>query len=395
MTQDQKYRLRTIDRISENGLNGLKSICEISDSHPDPHAIIARSTKVDTDHYPNLLAIARAGSGVNNISVDKATTKGICVFSAPGTNANAVAELIFTMLGYYARKLENALAFTRSLIGEDDETIAKLMEREKARFTGFELEGKTLGVIGLGNIGYRTANRGLRDGMNVVGYDAYPTYDNMHQLDQRVEVVRRMDDVLRRADILTVHVPLNSETKGMIGSGELATLKTGCILVNYARGGIYDDAAVIAGLNAGNIAVYITDFPTRALLQHSGVICTPHLGASTAESEEKCAETSARQILHYLQFGVVERSVNFPVVDSFPRSGIRSRLIVVNRDIPGMIAGITETLKRMGVNISHHTNESNGKIGYDITDSASLISSEAVECIEAIEGVIRVRLLRF
>lgn len=395
MTEDQKYRIKTIDNISDAGINGLKIECEVGETVQDPHAIIVRSTKVDTDQYPTILAIARAGSGYNNITVEKATARGVCVFNAPGTNANAVAELVFTMLGYYARNLEKALYFTRSLIDEDDTTIQKITEREKSRFTGFELEGKVLGVIGLGNIGYRTANRGIRDGMHVVGYDAYPTNDNMHQLDPRVKVVRRMEDVLLKADILTVHVPFSEATRGMIGPKELALLKPGCILVNYARGGIYDDIAVVAALNAGNIAVYITDFPTTELLRHRNVICTPHLGASTAESEEKCADTSTRQIINYLKYGIVERSVNFPTVDNFPRSGVRSRLIVVNRDIPGMIAGITDILTREGVNIMHHENESNGKIGYDITDVASPVSNEVVEKIKAIEGVLRVRLLQF
>jgi D-3-phosphoglycerate dehydrogenase len=384
-----------LNNISEAGLNQFGEGYEFGSDIPDPEAILLRSAKLDTDHYPSLLAVARAGAGVNNVSVAKATERGVCVFNTPGANANAVAELVFIMLGIYARRINKALQFMHLLEGDDDDLITAQVEETKAKFSGFELVGKTLGVIGLGKIGVLVANAGIRHGMRVIGYDTFPTLTNMHTLNAHVEIVRRMEDVLREADVLTVHVPFSEKTKHLIGAKQIDLLKEDCILMNYARGGVYDDNAVIAALDAGKAGVFITDFPTSSLTTTENVICTPHLGASTAESEENCATMAVRQLKNYLEYGVVSNSVNFPVVETFPSQSVRSRLAIVNRDVPGMIAVITEVLGGAHINIQALTNEGNGKIGYSLIDLEVEVGGEIIEAIRRIPDVLRVRVMRF
>jgi D-3-phosphoglycerate dehydrogenase len=388
-------RVLVLNNISEAGLKQLGSEYQVGDNLSDPEAILLRSAKIDTDQYPNLLAVARAGAGVNNVSVAKATEKGVCIFNTPGANANAVAELVFIMLGIYARRIDKALQFIHLLEGDDDDLIAAQVETTKSKFSGFELVGKTLGVIGLGKIGVLVANAGIRHGMRVVGYDAFPTLTNMHSLNAQVEIVRRLEDVFREADIITVHVPFSEKTKHLIGAKQIVFLKDGCVLMNYARGGIYDDNAVIEALNARKIAAFITDFPTGALTTTENVICTPHLGASTAESEENCATMAVRQLKNYLEYGVVNNSVNFPVVETFPSQSVRSRLAIVNRDVPGMIAVIADVLGGAHMNIQALTNEGNGKIGYTLVDLEVDVDDEIAEAIRRIPDVLRVRVIKF
>ena len=390
-----EYRIRTLNKISEHGLRLFDDGYKVGSQIADPHALVVRSAEVDTDVYQNLIAVARAGAGVNNISIERATEKGICVFNTPGANANAVAELVFIVLGMYARRVDKAIAFTQRLKGQDAETIVSAVESSKSQFTGFELAGKTLGVIGLGKIGVLVANAGGERGMRVVGYDAFPTLTNMHQLSSKVALVRRMEDVLTQADVLSVHVPLNDKTRNLIDAAAITLLKTDCVLMNYAREGICNDEAVLMALDEGRLEAYITDFPAASLLDRNGVLCTPHLGASTNESEEKCAEMAVNQIKDYLQYGVVRNSVNFPVVEDFPRPTARARLAVVNQDIPGMIEGVTRIIREAGINIQHFKNESNGRIGYSLVDVEADISQEVVQRIQALEGILRVRVLRF
>ncbi|MGD1002951.1 MAG: 3-phosphoglycerate dehydrogenase family protein [Minisyncoccia bacterium] len=387
-------RVLVLNNISEAGLKQLGGEYEVGSDVSDPQAILLRSAKIDTDQYPNLLAVARAGAGVNNVSVTKATEKGVCVFNTPGANANAVAELVFIMLGIYARRIDKALQFIHLLDGDDD-LIAAQVEATKSKFSGFELVGKTLSVIGLGKIGVLVANAGIRHGMRVIGYDAFPTLTNMHSLNAQVEIVRRIEDALHEADVLTVHVPFSEKTKHLIGARQIGLFKEGCVLMNYARGGIYDDDAVIDALNAQKVAAFITDFPTAALTTTENVICTPHLGASTAESEENCATMAVRQLKNYLEYGVVSNSVNFPVVETFPSQSVRSRLAIVNRDVPGMIAVIAEVLGEARVNIQALTNEGNGKIGYNLVDLEVEVGDEIAETIRRIPDVLRVRVMRF
>lgn len=390
-----EYRIRTLNKISDQGLRLFDQGYKVGSNIVDPHAIVVRSAGVDTDQYSNLIAVARAGAGVNNITVEQATERGICIFNTPGANANAVAELVFIVLGMYARRVDKAIEFTKSLIRQDEATIASEVESRKSQFTGFELAGKTLGIIGLGKIGVLVANAGIERGMRVTGYDAFPTLTNMHQLSSKVALVRRMEDVLSQADVLSVHVPLNEKTRNLIDEKALSFLKTECILMNYARDGICNDVAVLTALSEGRLEAYITDFPSRSLLEKRGVLCTPHLGASTNESEDKCAEMAVHQLKDYLQYGVVRNSVNFPVVEDFPRPTASGRLTVVNQDIPGMIEGVTRIIREAGINIQHFKNESNGSIGYSLVDVEADISEDIVERIRQLEGILRVRVLRF
>ncbi len=386
-------RILVLNNVSKTGLKLLHDH-EVGRDVTNPEAIIVRSTEVDTDWYPNLVTVARAGAGVNNVTVTKATEKGICVFNTPGANANAVAELVFIILGLYARHVDKALRFVQTLSG-DDVDITTQVEAEKSKFTGFELTGKTLAVIGLGKIGVLVANAGIKWGMKVIGYDAFPTNANMHKLDARVEIARRMEEVLAVADVLSVHVPFSVKTKHLIGAAQIALMKDDCILMNYAREGIYDDAAVLEALTIGKVKAFITDFPTRALCENDRVICTPHLGASTVESEENCAVMAAQQLLNYLEYGVVTNSVNFPVVEVFPTQTIKTRLAIVNKDVPNMIAVIAGVLGEAQINIHALTNESNGKIGYNLIDVDVDVSEVLAERIRQLPNILRVRILRF
>lgn len=390
------FNIKTLNNISPLGLKLFGDSYSISGSEGSPDAVLVRSAIVDTDEIPSMLAIARAGAGVNNISIDKATEKGVCVFNTPGANANAVAELVFIMLGMAARKIHKSLEFTQALAAEsDDKVIGEKVEKGKAQFSGFELQGKTLGIIGLGKIGVLAANAGLQHGMSVIGYDPFPTIANVHFLNPKVEIAHKLDDILARADVISVHVPLSDKTRHLIGEAQLKKAKNGVILMNYARKGIYDDAAVVAALESGKVGTYLTDFPYKALLGRPNVICTPHLGASTAESEENCAVMAVNQLRNYLEYGVVANSVNFPITEVYPESSTRTRLVVINKDVPNMIAQITQVVGNAGINIGSFTNASNGKIGYNIIDLEVDVPESVVASIKSIGNVVRVRVLKF
>ncbi len=390
------FKIKTLNNISQQGLKLFGDHYAVAGDTSSPDAVLVRSAIVDTDEIPSMLAIARAGAGVNNISIEKATDKGVCVFNTPGANANAVAELVFIMLGIAARKIHKSLEFTQGLSAEaDDKAISEKVEKGKANFSGFELQGKTLAVIGLGKIGVLVSNAGLQHGMNVIGYDPYPSIANVHLLNPRVEIAYKLDDVIAQADVISVHVPLSDKTRNLIGEAQLKKAKQGVILMNYARKGIYEDAAVIAALESGKVSHYINDFPSKALLGRPNVICTPHLGASTAESEENCAVMAVKQLRNYLEYGVVTNSVNFPVSEVYPDEATRTRVVVINKDVPNMIAQITQVIGKAGLNIVSFTNASNGKVGYNIIDLDKDLPEPLVETIKGIGNVVRVRVLRF
>jgi D-3-phosphoglycerate dehydrogenase / 2-oxoglutarate reductase len=390
------FKIKTLNNISQQGLKLFGDNYQVSGDVSAPDAVLVRSAIVDTDEIPSMQAIARAGAGVNNISIDKATEKGVCVFNTPGANANAVAELVFIMLGIAARKIDKSLEFSQSMAKEaDDKVINEKVEKGKSQFSGFELQGKTLGVIGLGKIGVLAANAGLQHGMTVIGYDPFPTVANVHLLNPRVEITPKLDEIIAKADVITVHVPLSDKTRNLIGEAQLKKAKQGVILMNYARKGIYDDAAVIAAMDAGKVSFYINDFPSKALLGRPNVICTPHLGASTAESEENCAVMAVNQLKNYMEYGIIANSVNFPIIESYPEEHTRTRVVVINKDVPNMIAQITQVIGKAGLNIVSFTNASNGKIGYNIIDLDKDVPDALVESIQGVDKVIRVRVLRF
>jgi D-3-phosphoglycerate dehydrogenase len=382
-----------LNTIDEAGLRLLDRY-HVGPALTDPEAILVRSAPVKTEDFSNLLAVARAGAGYNNITVPDATRRGICVFNTPGANANAVAELVFAMMGVHARTIIPALQFVQT-VDSDDEHINEVVEAHKSTFRGFELRNKTLGIIGLGKIGTLVANTGISLGMRVVGYDPSPAPSNMHRLDPRVELCGSITEVLTNADILTVHVPAGDSTTHLIGTSEIQRMKPGCILMNFAREHIYDTKAVLTAIESKHVQAYITDFPSAAVLQHDKVIVTPHLGASTAESETNCAVMAASQLRDYLTYGTVTNSVNFPTVTKLPAPSVKTRLAVVNSDVPNMIATITGVLGSCGINIHAFTNESNHEIGYNLIDLEDTLSASVITQIEQLPGVLRVRVLTF
>lgn len=387
-------KIKTLNKISPKGLSLFGKNYEIGDAVESPEAILVRSTKVDTDVFEGLLAVARAGAGVNNISIDKASAKGVCVFNTPGANANAVAELVFTALGMAARNVHKGFAWVESLKGKEDKEIEELVEKNKSMFAGFELAGKTMGVIGLGKIGVLAANGAIGRGMKVLAYEPYPSIWNMLKLHNTVTVTSNLDEVIAASDFLTVHVPFMPATKDLLNATNLANFK-GSYILNFARNGIVNTEAVCKLLDENKLAGYITDFPNGLKLDNSKVICLPHLGASTEEAEENCATMAVDQLKDYLEYGIVRNSVNFPAVDGRPASPIKTRVVVINQDVPNMIAEISKVFGSHSLNISSFKNESNGKIGYNLIDLEVVVEPSVVETLSKLDKVIKVRVLSF
>ena len=282
----EPYRIKTINSIAPEGLELFGPNYQVSPDETNPQGIVVRSSQVDTDDYPELLAVARAGAGVNNITVDKATENGICVFNTPGANANAVAELLFTMLGIQMRHIHEGVEFCKELAGLEDTAISAAVESRKAAFRGVELAGKTLGVIGVGKIGVMVANGGVQRQMKVVAFDPFPALENIHALSYDVKLTRNLGAVLNQSDIVALHVPLNKKTHGLVNREFIEQMKQGASLINFSRGEIVDDSQVLKALDEGKLEGYITDFPNNKNLNHPRVLTSPHLGASTEESEE-------------------------------------------------------------------------------------------------------------
>jgi len=391
----EKFRIRTFNRIAAEGLSLFDDRYDVGPGVEDPHGIIVRSAKINTEDFPSLWAVARAGAGVDNITIDKATGQGVCVFNAPGANANAVAELVFVMAGIGARNIHLAVDFCNRLSDLPDKEITKQVEANKSAFRGFELAGKTLGVIGLGQVGVRVANGGAKRQMKAIGFDPFPALEHIHLLSSDVILARTPGDVLRHADILTLHVPLNDKTRGYVNRELLGHLPKGAMLINFCRKEIVDEQAVIEALNTGQLNSYVTDFPTRETLKNPKVIPSPHLGASTEESEELSTAMAVTEVKAYLEHGNISHSVNFPTAESIPADNVHTRLIMINRDTPGMIGFASQAIGSGDINISSYLNESNGDIGYNIIDLENAISDEIINQIEAHPGVIRTRVIRY
>jgi D-3-phosphoglycerate dehydrogenase len=380
------YKIKVMNKIAPEGLKLLEKGFETGDLD-NPQAILVRSAKVQTSEYSELLAVARAGVGVNNVSVAEATEKGVCVFNTPGANANAVAELVFSTLGYGVRNIGASVDYVKGLMDEEsDEAISKLVEANKSNFKGSELAGKTLCVIGLGKIGVLVSNYGVHHGMKVKAFDPYPSVANVHYLDSRVSIESNLMEAITDAEVVSVHVPLIEQTKNLIGEEEIAQAKTGCVLINFARDGIYNDDAVENGLNSGKVSRFISDFPKKRFISNDRAICLPHLGASTAESEENCAVMACEQMKNYLNLGNIVNSVNFPPLEVPVQRTTKNR---------NMIAQITQVIGEAGVNIQSFGNESNGTIGYNIIDTDADVPQDVLDSIQALENVVRVRLIAF
>ena len=387
------YRILTFNNISPRGLERLPGeLYQVGPAITEPDAILVRSAELAAAAIPaSVRAIARAGAGVNNIPVEEMSRRGVAVFNSPGANANAVKELVLAGLLLAARNLGPAWLFTRALQG-DDEAIDREVERGKKQFVGFELPGRMLGVVGLGAIGVEVANSALALGMTVLGYDPQITVQRAWQLSASVVQARSLEDLFARADAITVHVPLNKATTGLVNARRLALMKPGGTLLNFARAGIVDDAAVIAALDAGQLHGYVCDFPNNALKNHPRVVTLPHLGASTGEAEDNCAIMAADQLREFLENGNVRNSVNYPEA-VLPRLPGTTRLSIANRNVPNMVGQISTALAMHRINIADLLNKSRGEYAYTLIDADGAIGAEVLAEIGAIEGVLAARIV--
>ncbi len=387
------YKVLTLNNIRSIGLDKLsRERYEVASEFQRPDALLLRSYNLHDWPVPeSLLAVARAGAGVNNIPIETLTQRGIAVFNTPGANANAVKELVVAGMLLTARNLCQAWDYTRRLQGTDTE-INQSVEAGKKQFAGFELPGKTLGVVGLGAIGVRVANAAEALGMRVLGFDPHITINNAWRLSSQVEQVMSVAELLAESDFVSLHVPMIEETRHLINTDRLRRARPGLTLLNFARGGIVDEAAVLAALNEQRIRSYISDFPSKALIEHPQVITLPHLGASTVEAEENCAVMAAEQLRDYLEHGTVRNSVNFPSMD-MPRNNGGNRLMVINANVPHMIERISSAIAQRDLNILDLLNRSRGGIACTLIDISSPAPEGLIEDIAAIEGVLRVRAL--
>lgn len=384
------FKIKTYNNIAVAGLRRLpRSTYEVSSEMTAPDAVMLRSQNLHDEAIPeSVVAIGRAGAGVNNIPVDAMSDRGVPVFNAPGANANAVKELAVAGLLIGARHLCDAREYTRSLEEEGD-ALSKAVEAGKKRFVGFELPGKTLGVIGLGSIGVQVANAAHALGMKVIGYDPNITVTSAWKLTAAVEKVDTLDDLFRRSDAITLHVPLIDATRGMVNRHRLELMRGDGILVNFARGGVVDNAAAIEALDAGKLRAYICDFPTRSLIEHPKVVALPHLGASTHEAEENCAVMVAENLREYLENGNIRYSVNFPEA-IMPRTDAY-RVTIANANVPNMVGQISTALGAKGLNIEDLLNKSRGDLAYTVVDLDGPLDDATLADLAAIDGVLLIR----
>ena len=387
------YRILTLNQISVRGLERFpRDRYEVASSLVNPDAILLRSADLHSvEIAPSVLAVGRAGAGTNNVPVAALSKRGVPVFNAPGANSNAVKELVIASLFLAARNICQAWDFARDLSG-DDKAIDEATEKGKKSFAGFELPGRTLGVIGLGAIGVEVANAAERLGMRVIGYDPDITVQRAWQLSASIEQARSLDELFSRSQFVTVHVPLVEATRGLVNSTRLQLMPEQAVLLNFSRAPIVDDAAVIAALDAGRLHAYICDFPKNALKAHPRVITLPHLGASTGEAEENCAVMVADTLRDYLENGNVRHSVNFPDA-VMPRPVGTRRIAVANSNVPNMVGQVSTLLAASGLNIAELLNKSRGEYAYTLIDTEGAVDDALLGRIRAIEGVLSARAL--
>jgi len=387
------YRILTLNAISPKGLSRLPpERYQVGAELSEPDAILVRSADMHAMQVPaRVRAIGRAGAGTNNIPVEQMSRRGIPVFNAPGANANAVKELVLAGLLLAARNIAQAWLFARELPG-DDEAIEAAVERGKKRFVGFELPGRTLGVVGLGAIGVEVANSALALGMHVLGYDPQITVQRAWQLSSSVVQALSLEDLCARADAVSVHVPLNQATRHLINGARLALMRPDTTLLNFARAGIVDEAAVVAALDAARLHAYVCDFPSVALKQHPRVVTLPHLGASTGEAEENCAVMVAEQLREFLEHGNIRNSVNYPEA-VLPRVPNTTRLAITNSNVPNMVGQISTCLASARLNIADLLNKSRGEYAYTLIDTDGQVSADVLGQIRAINGVLSAHIL--
>ncbi len=387
------FKIQTLNNISVRGLERLpRDRFEVASDIGHPDAVMVRSADMHEMVLPaSVRAIGRAGAGTNNIPVAKLSKLGIPVFNAPGANANAVKELVIAGMFLAARNVCQAWQYVRGLEG-DDHALEEAVEKGKKKYVGYELPGKTLGVVGLGAIGVEVANAAHGLGMRVLGFDPQITVQRAWQLSSGVEQALSLDDLFSRADMITVHVPLVETTKAMVNAARLKLMKPSGVILNFARGGIVDEAAMIDALNAGKIASYICDFPTNACKDHPKVIALPHLGASTEEAEENCAIMVADTLREFLETGNVRNSVNFPEA-VLPRTIGATRVGIANENVPNMVGQISGTLAAANLNIADLLNKSRGGLAYTLIDVDGQVPPAVVAAIRAIPGVLTVSVI--
>ena len=387
------YKIQTLNKISPDGLALFpRDTYEIASEILNPDAVLVRSAKMHDMEVPaTVKAIARAGAGVNNIPVPEMTEKGIVVFNTPGANANAVKELVLAALLFSSRPVHKAAEWAKGLIGKGDE-IPDLAEKGKSQFVGPEIRGKTLGVIGLGAIGAMVANDAHSLGMNVIGYDPFISVDAAWSLSRGVTKAESLDILLGKADYITIHVPQTNETKGFINAEKLKIMKNGVRILNFARGGLVNNADMIKAVADGKVACYISDFADEEMLKTENVICLPHLGASTPEAEDNCATMAVNQLIDFLENGNIVNSVNFPkcrIDGPIPKDGVR--LCIANKNVPNMIGQITGVLAGASLNIESMTNQNRADVAYNLIDVNSAVDESVVNKLKAIDGIITVR----
>lgn len=385
------YRIKCLNKISAVGTSRFGSAYTCGENVENPDAVLVRSASMHEMEFPkNLLAVARAGAGVNNIPLDACSEHGVAVFNTPGANANAVKELVIAALLLSSRKIVSGIEWAKTLKGQGNE-VAKLIEKGKSRFAGPEISGKTLGVVGLGAIGILVANAARSLGMEVYGYDPYLSVDAAWDLSRSIHHARTLDEVYAASDYITVHVPLLPDTKDMIRAESIGKMKNGVRILNFARGGLAVSADVAAALDSGKVSCYATDFPDDSLLGREGVLAVPHLGASTPESEDNCACMAVAELTEYLESGNVRNSVNLPAV-SMPRSEF-TRICMIHRNIPNTISKLSGILADAGINIENMESKSRKEYAYTILDVTGDVKDTTSEHLEQLPEIVRARVI--
>ena len=380
------YKILTLNKIAACGTDLFdRSKYTVTDMEAEPDGIMVRSANMLEEKFaPTLKAIARAGAGVYNIPVDRCSEEGICVFNTPGANANAVKELVIAGLLMTSRKVASAIDWAKTLKGKGDE-VSKLVEKGKSQFAGPEIMGKTLGIVGLGAIGVKVANTALSLGMEVIGYDPFLSVNAALNLKPGVKVVKSLDEVYAAADYITLHLPYNKDTKDTVNTDSLAKMKDGVRILNFARGELVNTEALLAALESGKCAAYITDFPNDALIGVDGVTAIPHLGASTPESEDNCAIMAAQELIAYLERGTVKNSVNLP--DCELAKTADCLVCVIHKNVPAIIAQITGVISAGGGNIENIASKSKKDWAYTMLDVTGTVTPADIEKIDGVTGV--------
>lgn len=388
--ETKMFHIQLLNPIAKQGLDLLGDNFDVSHQHPSPDAILVRSSNMhELEISPRICVVGRAGAGTNNIPIDALSEKGIPVLNTPGANANAVKELVLAGMLMASRHLCHAWSAAKNIEASDDKTLNEKVEKQKKQFKGQELPGKQLLVIGLGKIGVQVANCGIALDMNVTGFDPHISLENAWHLSSQVNQAQNLEDALRDADFISLHVPLNDHTRHLIDASKLKHIKPEAILINFARGPVVDEQALKQHLEDDTLAGYVCDFPSLLLRDHPKVIALPHLGASTMQAEDNCAKMIALQVKDYLERGHIKHSVNFP--DMILGPVINARISIAHKNKPNMLAQISQVLSNHRCNIIDMLNKSKGDLAYTLVDFESQLSHEGIKQVEGIDGVLRVR----